>query len=458
METFFNKIILFLIIVDILSIGNVHFTWTSPIIAKLSSNNTEINPLEKPISDNENSWLGSLLNIGAMVGPFPFSFIAERFGRKIALLCVAVPHLVSFLIFAFAKSVYLYYFARILGGIAVGGAFTLLPMYISEVAEDKNRGMFSVTLHVFWCFGNLLSYIIGPYTSILIFNLILLLIPVLFFVCVLVVAPESPYYLVMNNKLEEAETCLMKLRSQNKKCVEIEINEIKSIVQSEKNKTIYKVLMSKAYLKSLSISFVLIAAQQLSGINAIMFYTQEIFDDAGIDNIAPEICSMITGLISLFASGVVPFVVDRSGRRTMLLISSFGAGLTHLGLGTFFYLKSLGTVSNSAISWLPLTSLILYLIMFTIGLGPLPWTVSSEIFPTNVKPAAAAFTSFSCWTISFFVTKFFVQLNNSLGESGTFWLFAGCCFTTFVFVLTALPETKGKSFADIQKMLVKQHE
>lgn len=433
----------------------MHFTWTSPVIAKLSTNNTHINPLGERITDNEKSWIGSLLNIGAMIGPFPFSFIAEKFGRKTALLCVAIPHLISFLIFAFAKSVYLYYFARILGGIAVGAAFTLLPMYISEIAENKNRGMFSVILHIFWSFGNLLSYVIGPYTSVLIFNIILIIVPILFFVFFLIIAPESPHFFILVNKLDKAEACLMKLRSQNKKNVEVEMNQLKNMIDCQNSTAILKILISKTYFKSLSISFVLIAAQQLSGVNAIIFYTQEIFIDAGIDSISPEISSIITGLISLCSSFVVPFVVDRSGRRKMLLVSSFGAGLAHLGLGTFFYIKSLHTVGGSAISWLPLASLILYLVMFAFGLGPLPWTISSEIFPSHVKPTAAAFTSFSCWTISFFVTKFFTQVNSSLGECGTFWIFAGFCFATFVFVLTILPETKEKSFAEIQKILAK---
>lgn len=134
--------------------GDVTISWTSPIYSKLYSNDSSINPLGKPITEKQDSWIGSLLNIGAMLGTFPYGYLAERFGRKATLLSIALPHFVAYLAMAFAQNVYIIYFGRFLGGLAVGGGYTLLPMYIAEVSEDSNRGMFGVTLGIFWSIGN----------------------------------------------------------------------------------------------------------------------------------------------------------------------------------------------------------------------------------------------------------------------------------------------------------------
>ncbi|KAJ3626804.1 hypothetical protein MTP99_017272 [Tenebrio molitor] len=132
--------ILTVLTVDLLATSDdITMTWTSPIFPKLYSNDSEVNPFDKPITTDEESWIGSLINIGAMIGPFPYGFIGEKYGRKIGLLAISIPHIIAYLTLAFSRTVYLYYFARLLGGIAIGGGYTLLPMYLAEVAEDSNR-------------------------------------------------------------------------------------------------------------------------------------------------------------------------------------------------------------------------------------------------------------------------------------------------------------------------------
>jgi hypothetical protein len=136
-----SKILISTLPVDLLATsGDLAITWTSPVLAKLYSNDSAVNPFDQPITEDEDSWIGSLINIGAMIGPFPYGFLADKYGRKIGLLAVSVPYIVSYLTLAFSKTVYLYYFARLLGGIAIGGGYTLLPMYVAEIAEDSNRG------------------------------------------------------------------------------------------------------------------------------------------------------------------------------------------------------------------------------------------------------------------------------------------------------------------------------
>ncbi|EFA10059.1 Facilitated trehalose transporter Tret1-2 homolog-like Protein [Tribolium castaneum] len=429
-------------------------TWTSPVLPKLYSNDSDTNPLGKPIDPDIESWIASLINIGAMVGPFPYGFIAERYGRKVSLLLIAIPHIISYVTFAMSKTAYLYYFGRLLGGIAVGGGYTVLPMYVAEVAEDSNRGTLSVTLNIFWTFGNLLPLILGPYLSIFWFNIILACVPTSFFVLFFLVAPESPYFLISKNKMNQAETSLLKLRSNNKKVVEDEIRGIKSeLAKNESQETFLSLFKTRIYLKGLLISLVLIIAQQLSGVNALTFYTQEIFAAAGANGLKPEVSSIIIGLVIFGSSFATPFVVDRLGRRFLLLGSLLGITLAHLAFGAYFYLQTSTNLDISGISWLPLTSAVLFAVTFNTGLGPIPWTVSAELFPTSVKPYAASLVSFACWTTSFFVTKFFIDLKNGLGSGETYWLFGGFCSAAWFFTFFFVPETKGKSFQEIQEIL-----
>ncbi|KAJ8942453.1 hypothetical protein NQ318_002666 [Aromia moschata] len=201
--------------------GDLPLSWTSPIYPKLYSNDTSINPLGKPITEHQDGWIGSLVTIGAIVGPLPFGFISEKFGRKIGLLSIALPHIISYFMMAFAKHIYMFYIGRILGGLAMGGGYTLLPMYIAEISQNSNRGMMSQTLNVFWAIGNFLPYALGPFLSIMWFNIVLACIPSIFFLSFLAIGPESPYYLVKVNKIKEAEKALMLLRSLDEKGVEV---------------------------------------------------------------------------------------------------------------------------------------------------------------------------------------------------------------------------------------------
>lgn len=429
-------------------------TWTSPVIPKLYSNDSSVNPFDVSLTEDQESWIGALLNIGAMIGPFPFGYIAERFGRKIGLLSIAIPFIISYLTLAFARNVELYYFARLLAGIAVGGGYTLLPMYVAEIAEDSNRGTLSVTLNIFWTFGNLLPYVIGPYTSILCFNLILSCIPSLFLILFFILSPESPHYLIGKNKNKEAKESLMKLRSNNQKAVLEELDNIQAGLEKTKTESSpFDLLKSKVYLKALGISLVLIIGQQLSGINAVLFYTEEIFAEAGADELAPEVSSIIIGLVLFLTSFITPFVADRLGRKLLLLVSGFGIVAANFAFGAYFFVKNTNHSDVTSISWLPIASLVVFIVMYNFGVGPIPWTISSELFPTSVKSYASALVAFMCWATSFLVTKFFEDLNADIGEGKTFWLFGGFSVLAWLFTFFFVPETRGKSFREIQQIL-----
>ncbi|EFA10060.1 facilitated trehalose transporter Tret1-2 homolog [Tribolium castaneum] len=447
--------LLTVITVDILgTCGDITITWTSPVLPKLYSNDSNTNPLDRPITPDEESWIGSLINIGALVGPFPFGFLSEKLGRKISLLCISIPYIVSFGILALLQHIYWYYFARFLSGIALGAGCTLLPLYIAEIAEDSNRGMLSVSLNIFWTFGNLIPYVLGPYMSILAFNLTLASVPLLFFVLFVTIAPETPYYLISRDRIDKAEESLMKLRGRSRSVVSKEIIHMQSSMNQESKGSFGDLFKTKANRKALAISVILMSFQQFSGISAILFYTQLIFEATG-SNISAEISSIIIGLVLFFTSLIIPFFADRIGRKLFLMVSAFGM-MTALALfGAFFYMKDTVRYDVTSFSWLPILSLVLYIVSLNLGFSPLPWTISSELFSPNVKSFGISIVSFFCWFDSFIVTKFFNDVNEAFGKEGTFWLFSGFCLLAGVFTFVFVPETKGKSFQEIQEILEK---
>ncbi|KAJ8920259.1 hypothetical protein NQ315_011920 [Exocentrus adspersus] len=432
--------------------GDITLSWTSPIYIQLYSRDPSINPLGRPITDDEDGWLGSLLTIGAIVGPLPFSLIAEKFGRKIALLCIAVPHIISYIVMAFARNIYLFYFGRIFGGLALGGGYTLLPMYITEISEDHNRGMMSLSLNIFWALGNFLPYAIGPFMSIMWFNLVLACIPTAFFIIFLVIGSETPYYLLGANKIEQAETSLVKLRSLSNDVVQKELEFMKAHLKDDEDSHFSDILRKAELRKALVICVFLIVAQAMSGYCAITFYLQPIFEAAGT-SLSSDISALIVGSTMFLSSFVAPVLVDRLGRKILTIFSCFGTFVSLVILGSFFYVQDFTILDSDPINWMPIFSLILYILTFNFGLGSIPWILSSELFPNSVKQIAASTVSSTFWITSFLLTRFFNDMNDVLGKAGSFWFFAIICLAAALFSIIYMPETKGKSFSEIQEML-----
>lgn len=432
--------------------GDVTLSWTSPIYPKLYSNDSSINPLRRPITENEDAWIGSLLTLGAFMGPTIFSIIAENFGRKIALLAIGFPHIVSYVTLAFAQDVYLYYFARFLGGLAVGGGYCLLPMYIAEIAKKTDRGTLSQTLSVFWAIGNFIPYAIGPFISIKWFNSSLAIIPVIFFICFSLFGTETPYYYVKRNKVEKAEKSLMRLRSKGKEEVQEELQDIREYLKFNETGSLWEIIKNQATRKSFFVCLVLISSQELSGFCAISFHLQLIFEAAGT-NIPADISALIVGAAIIVSSFVAPALIDRLGRRFLTIASCFGMCFAHILMGLYFYIHDFTEYNSKNISWIPMFSLIFYSFSFNFGICCVPWTLVSELFPSNAKHVATLCISSFSWAVSFIMTSYFNTMNDSLGRSGTFGFFATACFFTAIFSILLVPETKGKSFIEIQEML-----
>lgn len=427
------------------------FGWTSPEIPKLKI--LDGNPLGTVITKVEEAWIGSYLPLGAALGPFAAGIAADKIGRKKTLLVGIIPFIVAFVMCTMATSVNYFFVARFLCGLAVGCTFTVLPMYIGEIAEDEVRGSLGSFMQLFIVLGLLFSYSLGPYMSIKQFNIACLVVPIAFAVLFFMFIPESPYYLIKADDEENAVESLMKLRAKSKDAVQKEIEEIRTAVtEAQENKASFMdIFKSKGLTKALFLSCSLVTIQQFSGINVVLFYAQDIFTDAG-SSLAPEICTIIIGVVQVFASGSTPMLVERKGKRFLLILSAAGMGLSQIVLGYFFYLKD-GGKDVSSIGIVPVVSLIAYIITYCLGFGPLPWAVMGELFPGNIKSAASTATASGCWILGFVITKYFSLVADAIGKSSSFGFFGVFCLVAILFVYKYVPETSGKSLQEIQDIL-----
>ena len=256
--------------------------------------------------------------------------------------------------------------------------------------------------------------------------------------------------------MEDASKSLQFLRGQSTVAVQDTLREIENFIQeSGAHKGTFKdVFETVGNRKALLISVLLLAFHQLTGNTAVLFNTQSIFDAAntGTDS---AISAIIVGLVQVLAAVLAPLVVDRLGRRLILLVCSFIMCIALSALGAYFYIEMNGGETVN-ILWLPLTSLIIYIIFYNVSFGPLPYVVLSEIFPTNIKSVASS-AGIICSQLTSFLMSFLFPLLNDLGTYYAFWLFAAFCAIAFLFVLTVVFETRGLSLQEIQDKLNKRY-
>lgn len=428
-------------------------SWSSPVLAILQDETKlDDNPFGRVIDDEESSWIGSLLALGAAFGPFLSAILADKLGRKMTLMVLAVPFIGSYFLLAFAKVVSLYYIGRVIMGAVLGGVFTVIPMYIGEVAQDNNRGMLSSSFNLLVCAGIMLSYLIGPYLSITVFNIVCAILPAASLILTIFLVPESPYYLIGKGNLDSATGALKRLRGTSDVSISKEMESMRDEMERSSEGHFMDLFRSRGLIKALIISISLVSFQQLSGINVILFNAQTIFEATGSD-LSSAISAMIIGGVQFGSGFVTPIVVDKLGRRALLILSGIGMCVAEVPLGLYFYLSDETDTDVGVISWLPVLTLVLYIILYNCGFGPLPWAVMGELFPSNVKSAASSMTASICWLLGFILTKFFTSVSDAIHLWGSFWLFAGLCVVAAVFTMVYVPETKGKSLQEIQNIL-----
>ncbi|KAF5269942.1 hypothetical protein FQR65_LT05741 [Abscondita terminalis] len=428
--------------------------WTSNISGEMKQGSFN----DIPINDDNLGWIGSFATLGAMVMCFPIGIMCDKFGRKLAMLLLTVPFIIGWLLIIFANSIGMVYAGRFITGMA-GGAFCVsAPLYTSEIAEKEIRGALGSYFQLLLTVGILFSYIVGWAASIKVYTIILAILPLVFFVAFLF-QPETPIYRMKQKREADARNALIRLRGAHYD-VDSELQEIKATLEAEeKNKKPFtEVLKTRSAKVASIVCFSLMFFQQASGINAVIFYTGDIFIAAKTP-LDPKIATIIVGVIQCIATFVSSLIVDRLGRRLLLLLSDLFMVIAGCLLGIFFSLKDKQLVSEDTIDklgFLPVLALSIFMIVFSLGFGPIPWMISSELFPTEIKSVASSAAGTFNWFIAFLITKFYLNLQNAVGGDVTFYIFSAISVCGTIFVFFVVPETKGKSLEEIQKELNKE--
>lgn len=395
----------------------------------------------------------SIALAGCLIGALTSGILADKLGRKPLLLISAVIFVVTaYGTGAFSNFTH-FLTARFLGGIAIGIASGLSPMYIAEVAPTSIRGKL-VSLNQLTIVIGILSaqivnwLLVGDDTS---WNIETAwrwmfwaaAFPALAFLLLASFIPESPRWLAMKGKKEKAMITLTKIGG--KEYANVEMNTFNATAKQKKQGSL-KLLFSKPYRKVLLIGIIVAMFQQWCGTNVIFNYAQEIFQSAGYDVDNTFINIVVTGIANLVFTFVAIYTVDRLGRRALMLIGAGGLAGIYLILGICYYIQVNGI--------LMVILVVLAIACYAMSLGPVTWVLLSEIFPNRVRAVAVATGTFALWVASFTLTYTFPFLNASLGTSGTFWIYTIICAAGFLFFLFKLPETKGKSLEELEKELL----
>ena len=411
-------------------------------------------------------WAMSCALAGCLIGAVLSGWLSDRLGRKKLLILAAGLFVAASLGTGNADSFNVFVLFRILGGVGIGLASNLSPMYIAEITPGKVRGRF-VSI-------NQLTIVIGILAAQLINWRIAQPVPMgatssdimvswngqtgwrwMFYACTVPAGlffilmwfvPESPRWLAQNvANHSKARKILAKIGG-NDYAVS-EFASIEQTISETKGKTKLKFLKQPGISKLLFLGIVLAVFQQWCGINVIFNYAQEIFTNAGYSVSDIMFNIVITGCVNLIFTFIGMFTVDKLGRRALMLLGAGGLAGIYAILGTMYFFHIQG---------LPLLIMVVSAIAcYAMSLAPVTWVVLSEIFPNRMRGTAMSIATFSLWAACFILTYTFPLLNQLLKASGTFWLYGCICLLGFLFIQRRLPETKGKSLEEIEHELLK---
>ncbi|AEM59262.1 major facilitator transporter (plasmid) [Haloarcula hispanica N601] len=382
---------------------------------------------------------------GAAAGAAVGGQLADRLGRRRLILIAAIVFFVGSFTMAVAPNVPVLVAGRLIDGVAIGFASIVGPLYISEIAPPRIRGGLTSLNQLMVTTGILLSYFVnyafadaGAWRWMLGAGMV----PAVVLAIGILKMPESPRWLFEHGRKDEARAVLKRTRSGS---VEEELGDIEETVETQ-SETGVRDLLAPWLRPALVVGLGLAVFQQITGINAVIYYAPTILESTGLGNVASILATVGIGTINVVMTIVAILLVDRVGRRRLLLVGVGGMVATLAVLGTVFYLPGLG----GGLGVIATISLMLFVSFFAIGLGPVFWLLISEIYPLSVRGSAMGVVTVANWGANLLVSLTFPVLTDGVGTSATFWLFGLCSLVGLVFVYRYVPETKGRTLEAIE--------
>lgn len=400
-------------------------------------------------------WAASSALIGCIFGAMFAGIAGDRFGRKKSLIICAILFFVSAVGSAIPVTLNQFIWARFIGGIGVGGVSILTPLYIAEISPGRIRGRLVSLYQLAIVVGILLSFFI---------NMIIQgwgdelwntgigwrwmfgaeAVPALIFGLIILPIPESPRWLMNVGLRKEAETILVRLGGQAS--ADYELWQIEESLDQEEGK--FSELFARGFRRALIVGVGLAVICQFSGINAIMYYAPEIFKSIGAGRASAFAQTASIGAVNLLFTFVAIWLVDKAGRKALLIGGSLIQVIALAAVGAMFA-QGIGGL------WL-LFFILLFTAAFAAAMGPIAWILISEIFPTKIRGRAMSVAVLVLWTACYTVSQTFPMLVDAIGNAKTFWVYAGCSLAGLIFIVCLVPETKGKTLEEIERFWMEQ--
>ncbi|XP_072383300.1 facilitated trehalose transporter Tret1-like [Diabrotica undecimpunctata] len=436
--------------------GGSSIVWPSPAIVKLKSNVTAENPLGKPITTLEISMLLGTQSAVSLLGSALLPKLADILGRKRCIHLMGSAMFLSMLALAFSDNINQIIIFYTLTASFFAGIMGVLPMYMTEICEDHNRAKYGCLMAVCLPLGQLYTFLIGPLLSIQWYTL-LLAAPLIPFMALFFLVPESPVFLLKNEKENECMLAIRKLRS-NKIDEELEKDFlcIKSGLDAnvQYGNTFTKLFNTKEGRIGVLLALIPMCTQFLSGMPVILPLLAPIFNESG-SNMSGNNIAICVGATKLTCYFLTFLVVEKVGRKPLLLLSSIGAGISIFILGSFFYLKHINYSLITQMHWIPLISILSFIVFFSLGLGLIPLGMISVMFTVELRSTATSFVITTTYSLVALYLALYPLVSEAIGIYWCMWLFATTSFVGSFLMYMFLPETKGKSIEEIQDILKK---
>jgi len=405
------------------------------------------------LSPAQEGLAGASAILGCIPGAMFAGFLSDRFGRKKLLFLCAMLYAISGLLSAIPRTFEQFLAARVLGGLGIGASSMICPVYIAEIAPEKYRGRLGTLFQ--------LGIVVGIFITLFVNKIIqglgdeewnlawgwrwmlgMELVPAVLFFLLLSAVPESPRWLAQQGYESEARGVLERIGGPEHAAAELAA--IREASGQETGRI--SELFSGMFRKPLIIAVALMAFSQFCGINAIMYYSTKIFQVAGGAKNAAFSSSVWVGLINLLFTFVAIGLVDKAGRRSLLLV---GTAVQAVALGLVGWMFHSGQ-NGVGLLW----CVILFIAAFAMAMGPIGWLLCSEIFPNKVRGRAMSLAALTVWVSCYIVAQTFPMLNDSpkIGPAMTFWFYSAVSLLSFVFVVGMVPETKGRTLEQIERM------
>ena len=413
------------------------------------------------VGDTAKQIITSWVTLGALFSALVAGTLADKFGRKPMLITAGILFSAGALVQGFAPGVPVLTAGRVITGFGIGFASTIAPLYAAEMAPQHIRGRIVSTYQLAITVGIFLAYLVsdllepGRWREMFLVGIV----PGVILITGVLFAPESARWLAKVGRKRDAKKSLARVTQADEVNKNLDDLEHELAHERAEGESTWSDVFKPSVRKALVVGLGLSIFQQVTGINAIIYYANTIFESAGLTSTKAQTTATLycVGLTNVLATFVAVAYVDRFGRKPLLFLGLVGMFVSLCAVGLGFAIESTKDTGSGAsiVGIITMVALVIFIASFAFSLGPVVWTIISEIFPNRIRGRAVSLATAANWGAAFLVTEFFLSIVNSIGEAATFFILASMCVLAYVFIWRYVPETKGRSLEEIQAQWAK---